>query len=140
MPVIEELNNFTEIKDLLRIQLNNPKLEIDEYLGRVIERFRELVLFRVRLCLPFEGKVFDLSWSIELSAVELSKETSLMVTRFLSLSTSLLTVTRFLSTFSTFDVDDDELRSESDNDLKGWCDVCWTFVVIFEFFVSSFSK
>jgi hypothetical protein len=41
-------------------------------------------------------------------------------------------VTRFLST--SFDDDDDVttalLRSESDNDLKGWCDVCCTFVDI----------
>jgi hypothetical protein len=45
--------------------------------------------------------------------------------------TSLTTVTRFLSTsFEDDDVTTALLRSESDNDLKGWCDVCCTFVDI----------
>ena len=93
---------------------------ICSHLGSVIDLFNELVLLSVRLCLALDGKVFDLSWSVEALCVELS---SFIVTRFLS---TLLTGDVMLFDAVTL------LKSESESDLNGWCDVCWIFVAIFD--------
>ena len=50
-----------------------------------MERLRELVLLSVSDSFDRDGSVLDLFWSVDmLSVVELSNETSLMVTRFLA--------------------------------------------------------
>jgi hypothetical protein len=85
------------------------------HLGKVIERLRELVRFKVRVCFAFEGNVLDLSAvDDELSFVEAS---SLIVTRFLS-TLPFVDVDKFPTPAAAL------LRSESDNDLNGWCEVC----------------
>ncbi len=92
------------------------------HLGKVIERLRELVRFKVRVCFAFEGNVFDLSVD-ELSFVDAS---SLIVTRFLSTLLAFVDVDKFPTPAAAL------LRSESDKDLNGWCEVCWTLVAIID--------
>ena len=74
----------------------------------MIDRFNELVRLRVRLCLALDGRVLDLSWSVEPLFV-LQLLSALIVTRFLSVISP---------PFTLFDAAT-LLKSESESDLNG---------------------
>ena len=75
---------------------------MSSHLGSVIDRFNELVRLSVRLCLALDGRVLDLSWSVEPLFVQLS---AFIVTCFLSVTSPPFAVTL--------------LKSESESDLNG---------------------
>ena len=81
---------------------------MSSHLGSVIDRFNELVRLSVRLCLALDGRVLDLSWSVEPLFVQLSAS---IVTRFLSVTSPPFAVTLFDAVTL--------LKSESESDLNG---------------------